>query len=154
MGEDGRALKPELPIRILLVEDNPADAYLTRETLLESKISYEIQHLRDGEEAIRFLEKPPEGMPDPELIILDLNLPKIEGGDVLIAIQQNERFREIPVMVLTSSDSPQDRRHAAQFGARVYVRKPSNLEAFMDIGEQIRALALSRRGAASSVRAS
>lgn len=123
------------PIRILLVEDNPGDADLTRETLESSRLHVDIDHVTDGEQALASLrqEPPYETRRRPDLILLDLNLPRIGGRDVLAVIKDDASLRKIPVVILTSSDAEQDIEGSYDFGANCYVTKPVGLEAFQQV---------------------
>ncbi len=123
------------PIHVLLVEDNPGDADLTRETLATSKIRIQISVAVDGVEALAFLlrQPPQEAAPTPDLILLDLNLPKMGGREVLAEIKRHPSLRSIPVVVLTSSDAEQDISKSYQLGANCYVTKPVGLQAFQSI---------------------
>jgi len=123
------------PIRVLLVEDNPGDADLTRETLEDGKLLVEINVVVDGAMALDYLlHRPPfESSLVPDLILLDLNLPKMGGREVLAEIKRNDTLRKIPVVVLTSSDSEQDISGSYALGANCYVTKPVGLEAFQSI---------------------
>jgi CheY-like chemotaxis protein len=138
---------------IFLAEDNPADVYLLKEAL-GSGVADPVDVLvaNDGEEAMdfvcqrgRFAEA---GLPD--LIVLDLNLPKSDGSDVLRCIRQSERLSATPVVILTSSDSPRDRAAAQRLGANSYLTKPSDLDAFLALGGQLLALAAPRGGCAAA----
>lgn len=120
------------PIEILLVEDNPADALLTTKHLKRAKIANRVHIAEDGEEALAFLRR--EGKyaaaVRPDLILLDLNLPKLDGREVLAAIKQDKSLRLIPVVVLTTSESEEDVARAYGFHANCYVVKPVDLEEF------------------------
>ena len=123
------------PIRVLLVEDNPGDAELTRDTLLAGKLHLTIDVAEDGEDALRRLgemaARDPAGLPD--LILLDLNLPGLSGREVLGDLRADEALRRIPVVVLTSSDAEQDIVRSYELGANCYVTKPVGLSAFQSI---------------------
>ncbi|HTJ83248.1 MAG TPA: response regulator [Polyangiaceae bacterium] len=123
------------PIRVLLVEDNPGDADLTRETLETSKLRMEISVVIDGTQAVaHLLKRPPfEDAPRPDLILLDLNLPKMDGKEVLAEIRRHDHLRSIPVVILTSSDAEQDIAKTYALGANCYVTKPVGLGAFQSI---------------------
>lgn len=127
------------PIRVLLVEDNPGDAHLTRDTLEQSKLLIQITVAADGEEALdRLLGRgayAESALPD--LIVLDLNLPRLSGREVLAEMRRHEQLRGIPVVVLTSSDAEKDVVMSYQLGASCYVTKPVGLEAFQAIVESI-----------------
>jgi CheY-like chemotaxis protein len=123
------------PIRVLLVEDNPGDAHLTRDTLEQSKLLVHITVTTDGEDALDYLLARGNyvGAELPDLIVLDLNLPKLGGREVLAEMKQHEQLRTIPVVVLTSSDAERDVVMSYQLGASCYVTKPVGLEAFQAI---------------------
>lgn len=118
---------------ILLVEDNPGDAFLTKEALRESRFSHRLSVVEDGEEAMRFLRK--EGKyqdaPRPDLILLDLNLPKMDGRELLAEIKEDPQLRHIPVIVLTTSDARQDVWGAYKLHANCYLTKPIQMEDFL-----------------------
>jgi chemotaxis family two-component system response regulator Rcp1 len=115
------------PFRILLVEDNPGDADLIREVMAESKEQNEITVAVDGLEAVRCLRE----LPRPDLILLDLNLPKKSGREVLGEIKGTDRFKAIPVVVLTSSEAESDLADAYRLHANCYLTKPVDLEEFL-----------------------
>ena len=127
------------PIRALLVEDNPGDADLTREVLESGKLHIAITTVSDGTQALAYLEKktPYESAELPDLILLDLNLPKVGGRQVLAEIKQHEHLKKIPVVVLTSSDAEQDIVKSYELGASCYVTKPIGLSAFQSIVRSI-----------------
>jgi DNA-binding response OmpR family regulator len=117
------------------VEDNPADAMLVQEALKEHHVRAEFVVLGDGEKAIRFIEEFDATTGSyPKLVILDLNLPKRNGKDVLRRIRQNAEWNHVPVVILTSSNTPADREETVRLGANEYIRKPSHLEDFLSIG--------------------
>ena len=123
------------PLNVLLVEDNPGDADLTRETLESGKLLINISVAEDGERAIDFLlGRPPfAGLPTPDLIILDLNLPKMDGREVLAEIKTHARLKTIPIVILTTSDAERDIAESYTLGANCYVTKPVGLAAFQTI---------------------
>jgi two-component system, chemotaxis family, response regulator Rcp1 len=123
------------PIEILLVEDNPADVRLTREALREGKVYNNLHTAQDGEEALRFLrrETPFERRPRPDLILLDLNLPRRDGREVLAAIKDDEDLKLIPVVVLTTSHAEQDIVRSYSLHANCYINKPVDLEQFIKV---------------------
>jgi CheY-like chemotaxis protein len=124
---------------ILLVEDNPGDVELTREALVESKVHMRLSVVSDGVEALAFLRR--EGRhadaPRPDLMLLDLNLPKKDGRAVLGEVKQDPALRNIPVVILTSSQAEQDIVRAYDLHANCYVTKPVDLEQFMTIVRSI-----------------
>lgn len=123
------------PIEILLVEDNAGDARLTREALRDAKVRNRLHHVSDGVEAMAFLRR--EGRyheaPRPDLILLDLNLPKKDGREVLEDIKQDEHLRHIPVVVLTVSQAEEDILRAYNLNANCYISKPVDLEQFLKV---------------------
>lgn len=122
-------------IRVLLVEDNEADAYLTRETLESGKLHIEIDVAVDGVEAIDLLTRAAASGSAclPDLILLDLNLPRMDGRQVLQTLKKDTVLRRIPVVILTSSEAERDIAESYQLGANCYVTKPVGLEAFQSI---------------------
>lgn len=124
-------------VKILLAEDNPADVYLIEEALREHQIPFEITVAEDGEAAIGMIVA---GKLRPDLIMLDLNMPKRSGGEVLTLLREQPHCRTLPVIVLTSSDSPGDREEALRLGATSYIRKPTGLDDFLQIGGAIKLL--------------
>jgi chemotaxis family two-component system response regulator Rcp1 len=122
-------------IDILLVEDNEGDARLAKEALRDSKIRNTLHHVTDGEEAMAFLRK--EGkyskLPRPDLILLDLNLPKKDGRQVLAEIKGDENLRRIPVVILTVSSAEEDVLKAYNLHANCYITKPLDLDQFMKV---------------------
>jgi CheY-like chemotaxis protein len=123
------------PAEILLVEDNPGDARLTMEALREGKLRNNLYHVKDGVEAMAFLkrEEPFAEAPMPDLILLDLNLPRKDGREVLSEIRQDRRLEMIPIVVLTTSEAEQDIVKSYQLHANCYVTKPVDLEKFLVI---------------------
>ena len=120
---------------ILLAEDNLADVYLIRTALEEHGIRIQVQLAADGSEVLRILAaQQPPAQTSLSLIILDLNLPRHDGIEILQRIHQTDWLRHIPVVVLTSSDSPRDRSVTSELGAARFLRKPSNLEEFLRLG--------------------
>ena len=126
-------------VRILLVEDSPNDAELLTEALNESHLSPAIDHVEDGEAALRYLRRQGEyrTAARPDLILLDLHLPRKNGHEVLAEVKQDEQLRRIPVVVLTSSDSEDAVRHAYDLYANCYVTKPADLDQFAQTVKKI-----------------
>ncbi len=122
-------------IEILLVEDNPGDVRLTQEALKENKIRNNLHVAKDGVEAMQFLRKinGHKDAPRPDLILLDLNLPKKDGREVLAEIKTDEKIRSIPVVILTTSDAEDDVAKAYQMYANCYIRKPIDLNRFIEV---------------------
>src|SRR5262249_41812255 len=123
------------PVEILLVEDNPGDARLTQEALREGKFCNNLQHVRDGVEAMGYLlqEGQYQSAIRPDLILLDLNLPRKDGREVLSEIRNDRSLELIPVVVLTSSEAEQDILKSYQLRANCYITKPVDLEKFLSI---------------------
>ena len=122
---------PSSPVRITLIEDNDPDVLLIREALHHEAIPFHLTRFEDGEIAREAFERPAEDGPD--LIILDLNLPKVSGLELLPAIRANPDYAPVPVMILTSSHSPYDRQQAMELGATSYVTKPIALDDFLRV---------------------
>ncbi|MEQ1503668.1 MAG: response regulator [Myxococcota bacterium] len=122
-------------VEILLVEDNPGDVRLTREALRDGKVRNHLHVVPDGVEAIAFLrrEGPYAGAPRPDLVLLDLNLPKKSGREVLADIKSDPDLMRIPVVVLTTSKADEDVLRAYEFHANCYVTKPVDLEQFLKV---------------------
>lgn len=121
------------PIEILLVEDSPADVRLTKEVLQEGRVANNLSHVSDGEEAMQFLrrEGPYEDAPRPDLVLLDLNMPKMDGREVLAEIKADSKLHPIPVVALTTSTAEQDIYEAYKHSVNAYIAKPINLEEFV-----------------------
>jgi two-component system, chemotaxis family, response regulator Rcp1 len=111
------------PINILLVEDGPGDARLTQEALRECKVTHVLYMVRDGEETVRFLrhEPPYNNKPTPDMIMLDLNLPRMDGREVLARIKNDPDFRRIPVVVLSTSKAEEDIARAYDLHCNCYI---------------------------------
>jgi CheY-like chemotaxis protein len=126
-------------IEILLVEDNPGDVRLTQEALRDGKLHTRLSVVRDGEEALAFLRRqgPHAAAPRPDLILLDLNLPRMSGQEVLSEIKNDEHLRRIPVVVLTSSQAEQDILTSYDLNANCYITKPVDLEQFIRVVRSI-----------------
>ena len=127
------------PIEILLVEDNPGDVRLTQEALKEGKIINNLHMAKDGVEAISFLRQEGEfaDATRPDLILLDLNLPKKDGREVLMEIKKDEELRRIPVVVLTTSRAEEDIIRTYDCYANCYITKPVDFEQFINVVKSI-----------------
>ena len=123
------------PIEVLLVEDSEADAIMVEETLLDSKLRMNLSVVHDGVEAMQYLRK--EGVYQsrriPDLVILDLNLPKKDGREVLAEIKEDDRFKQIPVVVLTTSSAEEDIVRSYKLHANCYITKPLDFDQFAKI---------------------
>lgn len=126
--EAGR-MKKNAPAQIMLVEDNPGDVYLLERSLRSRNIAFHLILYKDGAQAIRALSESHFTVPD--LILVDLNLPRRDGFDVLNVVRRDPRLVGVPLGVITVSDNPKDRQFAAQEAAR-YIHKAQNLEEFID----------------------
>ncbi len=127
------------PIEILLVEDNPGDVRLTIEALRDAKVNNRLSVARDGLEALAFLRHE-SGFADaarPDVILLDINLPKKNGHEVLAEIKADPNLKRIPVVVLTTSKSDEDIMRSYNLHANCYVNKPVDLEQFMNVVQAI-----------------
>ncbi len=127
------------PIEILLVEDNPGDVRLTQEAVREAKIRNTLNVVNDGEQAIAYVRRQGEfaDRPRPDLILLDLNLPRKDGREVLQDLKCDPDLHRIPVVVLTSSEAEQDILRTYDLYANAYVTKPVDLEQFMHVVSSI-----------------
>ena len=127
------------PIEILLVEDNPGDVRLTREALKEGKVYSNLHTVKDGVEALEFLRRRGKysSVPRPDIILLDLNLPKKDGREVLQEIKTDDVLKRIPVVVLTTSKAEEDVLRTYNLHANCYVTKPVDLEKFMVVVKTI-----------------
>ncbi len=127
------------PIEILLVEDNPADVRLTQEALKEGKVRNNLFVARDGVEALEFLRKlgPHANATKPDLILLDLNLPRKDGREVLADIKRDDNLKTIPVVVLTTSSAEADILKSYNLHANCYITKPVDLEQFVQVIKSI-----------------
>src|SRR5579871_2095561 len=123
------------PSEILLVEDNAGDVRLMQEAFKEGKLIGHLNVVRDGEQAMAFLRKQGEyaSSPRPAIILLDLNLPRKNGREVLAEIKQESKLRKIPVVVLSSSGAPEDINYAYELHANCYIQKPGDLEGLICI---------------------
>ncbi|MCX5008971.1 response regulator [Streptomyces sp. NBC_00638] len=127
------------PINVLLVEDDPGDELMTREAFEDNKIGNTLHVVRDGEEALDFLYRRGAhvGAPQPDLILLDLNLPKYDGRQVLEKIKSDPALSHIPVVVLTTSAAEEDILRSYKLHANAYVTKPVDLDQFIAAVRQI-----------------
>jgi CheY-like chemotaxis protein len=128
-----------LPVEILLVEDDPGDVLITREAVESSKVANNFNVVSNGEQALAYLrrEAPYEDAARPGLILLDLNLPRLDGREVLAQIKQDPNLRRIPVVVLTTSSADEDIVRSYDLHANAYVTKPVDFEQFMSVVRQV-----------------
>lgn len=133
------------PIDILLVEDNPADARLVLEGFRNRQITNAVHHVEDGVEAMAFLRREGEyvGKPKPDLVLLDLNLPRMDGREVLAAMKKDEELHRIPVVVLTTSTAEDDVLMSYDLHANSFISKPVDFSQFCKIIESIESFWLS-----------
>lgn len=126
-------------IDILLVEDSETDAELTLEALKQGKLQNSVSHVKDGEEALKYLrqEAPYADAERPDLILLDLNMPKLDGREVLKRIRQDDSLKIIPVVVLTTSSHDRDILESYGLHANSYIVKPVDLNSFFDVVKAI-----------------
>ena len=127
------------PVVVLLVEDDPGDVLMIREAFEDNQLGNDLHLCPDGEDALRFLrqEDPHADAPRPDLVLLDLNLPRKDGREVLGEIKADERLRTIPVVVLTTSEAEEDVLRSYALHANAYVTKPVDFERFIDVVRQI-----------------
>ena len=127
-------------LHILLAEDNFGDVLLVEQALTEHQIDHELHVVKDGDEALHFLERMGEAgePPCPDVLLLDLNLPKVDGPQVLQEFRKHPACAQTPVIVVTSSDAPKDRKRVEALGATAYFRKPSELTEFMRLGAVVK----------------
>lgn len=128
-----------MPIEVLLVEDNPGDAQLTRIALEDGKMSINLNVVEDGVEAMAFLQKKDKyaNAPHPDLILLDLNLPRKDGREVLAEMKADATLKRIPVVVLTTSQAEEDVLKAYNLCANCYITKPVDFDQFVKIVQSI-----------------
>jgi chemotaxis family two-component system response regulator Rcp1 len=127
------------PIHILMVEDDPADVRLTREALKNKKVLTTMDTVEDGLEAMAYLKKEGAyaGVPRPDLILLDLNMPRMDGREVLSELKEDPKLRRIPVIVLTTSEGEEDILSAYDMNANCYITKPVDWKQFIRVVELI-----------------
>jgi CheY-like chemotaxis protein len=127
------------PIEILLIEDDEGDVLLTTEALEASKITNVMHVARNGEEGLRFLRRGPgyEDAPRPDIVLLDLNLPRVDGRQVLAEIKEDPELRRIPIIVLTTSEAEEDVLRSYDLHANAYVTKPVDFERFLQVVQSI-----------------
>ncbi|HYL38864.1 MAG TPA: response regulator [Bryobacteraceae bacterium] len=139
--------------RILIAEDNPGDVLLFREALRGCNLSFEIVVAEDGQRAMALLEDLGKAGPQrgTDLIVLDVNLPKHCGDEILENIRRDPSWAEIPVIMLTASASPDDQARAKQLGANLYIQKSANLDDLFEIGRAVEALLKHKGGSRPDV---
>jgi CheY-like chemotaxis protein len=129
-------------IRIFIAEDNPADVYLLEEAFREHGLSVELHVWHDGEEALDYFDKLDDSidLPCPDVALIDLNLPKVGGESLIERLRKSPKCANSQIVVLTSSDSPDEKSRALALGANAYLQKPSALDEFLKIGGVVREL--------------
>lgn len=129
----------EQVVEILLIEDNEGDVRLTREALKDGRLRNRLNVVSDGEQALTYLRRqaPFEDAPRPDLILLDLNLPRLDGREVLAAVKNDPQLKQIPVCVLTSSRAERDLLRAYDLHANCFITKPVEFEEFMHVVRSI-----------------
>lgn len=132
-------VKENRPINILLIEDNPGDVRLTQEAFKEGKVSTNLEIVMDGVEAIKYLRKQEKyaNAVTPDLILLDLNLPKRDGREVLKEVKADEHLKRIPIVILTTSNAEQDIIKSYNLHVNCYINKPVDYDKFFDIIQKI-----------------
>jgi len=132
------SIETDKSIVILLVEDNPGDVRLIQEAFRDAQMRTDLQVAEDGEKALAFLRAEGGGdVPRPDLILLDLNLPRKDGREVLIEIKNDERLKRIPVVILSASHSEEDITRAYDLRANCYVTKPLHFDRFIEVVRSI-----------------
>jgi CheY-like chemotaxis protein len=127
-------------LQILLAEDNPGDVLLVRQALEAHHIPHELHVVRDGGEALDYLTHMGKSNepPCPDLVLLDVNLPKADGTEILTEFRKHPDCKHTPVIVVTSSDTQKDRARMSELGVLYYFKKPSDLDAFLKLGALVR----------------
>ena len=125
-------------LTVLLVEDNPRDVRLTQRAFEQAKVPHELRVVRDGDEALAYLHREgdyaaADSSPRPDMILLDLNLPRMGGHELMQHVRQDVRFRQVPIVVLTTSARPDDVRQAYDNGANAYLLKPVEFSRFTEV---------------------
>ncbi len=133
------SMEPSVPIEVLLVEDDPGDVLMTQEAFGEHKVRNKLSVVSDGEEALAYLRRQGEHAEAtrPDLILLDLNLPRVDGREVLQVIKEDADLRRIPVVVLTTSQADEDILRSYSLHANAYVTKPVDFDRFIAVVRQI-----------------
>ncbi len=143
----------ETPYHILLAEDSAADIGIVRIALRDQGLDHVLHVARDGEEAINFIQRADKDRkaPGPDLLLLDMHLPKYNGEEILKSLRSTEFYAQIPVVVMTSSDAPADHDRAQKHAALFYFRKPSRLDEFIQLGVIVRDILTKNKPLARSV---
>jgi chemotaxis family two-component system response regulator Rcp1 len=125
-------------LNIFLAEDNPGDVFLVKRALDYHRIDYELSLAKDGEEALSVMRQAEDGEVIVDLLLVDLNLPRYDGGQIVAAARSGKILGKTPIILLTSSDSPHDRGRLIELGANLYFRKPTDLRSFMEVGQLVK----------------
>jgi two-component system, chemotaxis family, response regulator Rcp1 len=127
-------------LQILLAEDNPGDVFLVQQALEKHSVQHELHLVEDGEKAISFVAHmgKPGQIPCPDVVLLDMNLPKADGVEVLSEFRKHPECAHVPVILITSSDARKDRLRVAALGIAHYFKKPADLDAFFELGAIVR----------------
>jgi DNA-binding response OmpR family regulator len=130
------------PLSLLLIEDSPADVFLVKQAMREQGLNAKIQVADDGDSAMNIINHMDDeaGNPCPDIVLLDLNIPKRSGEEVLARFRRSSKAANVPVVVMTSSESPVDRARALELGATEFFQKPSRLAEFMKLGRLVRSI--------------
>jgi DNA-binding response OmpR family regulator len=130
---------PGRQVKVLIVEDNPGDVVLVREALTQAQVAFELTVQDDGESMLHLVEAlEQQGGPFPDVVVLDLNLPRVGGLQLLARMRKSAAWSAVPVIIASSAGAPSDRQAAAKLGISDYFRKPADLEQFMEIGTMVR----------------
>ena len=142
------------PYHILVAEDSAGDVGLVRIALRDQGLDHILHVARDGEEAIAFIEKADRDSkaPGPDLLLLDMHLPRYNGEQILRRLRSTERYAQTPVVVMTSSQAPEDQDRAQKHAALFYFRKPSRLEEFIQLGGIVRDILVGKTEIGGEVR--
>ena len=130
--------------RILLLEDSEADTYLFRQAMKNTGLNFDLTVIDDGEKGLDFAQRQGDyaAVAVPDIAVLDLNLPKAGGAAVLAAMRQHEELVNVPVIILSSSETPSEKERAQELGVARYITKPMNLAEYLRIGDQVKGLLL------------
>jgi len=139
-----------MPSRVVLVEDNEADVYLVSMALREAGFPTDLTVFRDGEDALACFRKAVAASEIPDMILMDLNLPRIDGKAIIEMLRGNRAFDNVPVMLLSSAISPADAAKAQEFSSCMCTTKPSTLDAFMELGQAAKNFWLTSRETAAA----
>lgn len=129
------------PVKVLLAETNPADVLMIREALKLQQMDFELWVQYDGEQMMRCIDRlEADELPRPDVVLLNLDLPRAGGEGVLERVRRSEKLGDVPIVIVTSSDTPEERERTARLGAAQYFRKPADYEAFMHLGAVIKGM--------------